>query len=875
MAIDPTVITTQNVGSLPTAPINLTNIIPHEVGGNLKQSTINDLAVFIAAYVGASSALVFNNTKVTTGQTLPTTTAKEFLFVGAGTFTNVGGGAAITTTQGLNVLTSNGSFWTLSVEVPVTVTFNGLVQTIRQGFTGTVTSEGALFDALELIKADVIKSAPFLGSVIPTSTPTGTGIAYWLATQNGTYTNFGGVVVNTNSLAVISRSAAGSFSISQTAFDLSTYVKKTDISDDYSTLNLIPNANIGLESTVFFASGQTVVANSTNLYVESKTGTPTQTVLKNTDGFNSLLRYNLKVGDRVNIFSPITDTTSFLVDGTSYLNAGFFAKVPNTYTGVVSLNLRNAVTSANFHASNLVEYVSLGNGWRFYRLNIGVLVNPSENKFNLGIFISNTGGTTENITIAAPFIIRTKNKPNPSIFQGIETPYILPSNVVKSDSLPTQIVTSDRLLGFNNNLVRDSLFLKQTVGATSISGSDWTVDTGGASTFKGAYSFSSIETPLGNSSIELDIYKRSSDGFTSDLQPKAYLLVPLEYRGKLGKMSFGFWIKRPNATITITPYLVAFSDDAGINLITQVAYTPTIENETYGSWVFVKVNNVTLPTNTKSIRLDARIGWLSSVATPLDTVYKVNLTGFVVNFLSPFVLSWNPNLTEKITEVAGDTSLALSGKKWTSYGDSITALGTWQSNLLAKFSGITHYIRGIGGTAITETNSIAWVDANGLYLDRPPNSQPVGSFEILSSLSNQQRVNTIPTDSNIITIMGGTNDYGLPLGTINDTTVSTFYGAFQLMLDRIYTRIPSSEIILVTPIFRNGGETLYNGFVMEDYRNAIRIIAKKYNYRLIDMAKVGINKNNYTTYLSDGIHPNTTGAERMSRLFIQEFKNIY
>ena len=239
MAIDPTVITTQNVGSLPTAPINLTNIIPHEVDGNLKQSTINDLAVFIAAYVGASSALVFNNTKVTTGQTLPATTKKEFLFIGAGTFSNVGGGAAITTTQGLNVLTSNGSFWTLSVEVPVTVTFNGLVQTIRQGFTGTVTSEGALFDALELIKADVIKSAPFLGSITPTSTPTGTGVAYWLATQNGTYTNFGGVVVAANSFAIISRSAAGAFSISQTALDISSKVNVSDVVNNLDSISSV------------------------------------------------------------------------------------------------------------------------------------------------------------------------------------------------------------------------------------------------------------------------------------------------------------------------------------------------------------------------------------------------------------------------------------------------------------------------------------------------------------------------------------------------------------------------------------------------------------------------------------------------------------
>lgn len=66
----------------------------------------------------------------------------------------------------------------------------------------------------------------FLGSITPSSTPTGTGKAFWTATQAGTYTNFGGVVVSANSFAVISRDALGAFSISQTALDLTEYAKK-------------------------------------------------------------------------------------------------------------------------------------------------------------------------------------------------------------------------------------------------------------------------------------------------------------------------------------------------------------------------------------------------------------------------------------------------------------------------------------------------------------------------------------------------------------------------------------------------------------------------------------------------------------------------
>ena len=104
---------------------------------------------------------------------------------------------------------------------------------------------------LKEIAADVIKSAPFLGSIIPTSTPTGTGIAYWLATQNGTYNNFGGVVVNTNSLAVISRSAAGVFSISQTALNLASY----------ATLDYVNTKDITSIGNTMFSAGTELVPN--------------------------------------------------------------------------------------------------------------------------------------------------------------------------------------------------------------------------------------------------------------------------------------------------------------------------------------------------------------------------------------------------------------------------------------------------------------------------------------------------------------------------------------------------------------------------------------------------------------------------------------
>jgi hypothetical protein len=70
-------------------------------------------------------------------------------------------------------------------------------------------------------------------SIVPTSpAPTGTGIASFTATQAGTYTNYGGVIVAANSFAIISRSATGVFSISQTALDLADYAKQSYIENE-------------------------------------------------------------------------------------------------------------------------------------------------------------------------------------------------------------------------------------------------------------------------------------------------------------------------------------------------------------------------------------------------------------------------------------------------------------------------------------------------------------------------------------------------------------------------------------------------------------------------------------------------------------------
>ena len=153
--IDPLEISTIRVGQLPSASISLTDNIPHEIGSELHRATIEELSIFIATYVGTVGGVGFRPVTVTDGQTLPTTTKKEWILVGKGAFYNVNGGATIVTTEELNAIMSDGFTWSLGVEIPIAAELIGIVQTIRESFTTTAPSEDAVFKALAL-KANIL-----------------------------------------------------------------------------------------------------------------------------------------------------------------------------------------------------------------------------------------------------------------------------------------------------------------------------------------------------------------------------------------------------------------------------------------------------------------------------------------------------------------------------------------------------------------------------------------------------------------------------------------------------------------------------------------------------------------------------------------------
>ena len=121
------------------------------------------------------------------------------------------------------------------------------------------------------------------------------------------------------------------------------------------------------------------------------------------------------------------------------------------------------------------------------------------------------------------------------------------------------------------------------------------------------------------------------------------------------------------------------------------------------------------------------------------------------------------------------------GKTITTYGNSITAIGNgnhtapynksthtpWQIIIADHLKFAQHCGRGVGGQRFTWNTGTWWANDDGTYNSRPNgiDEQPEGTTEHLGAFCSWDRITTmVPQESDIILIMGGTNDLGSPIG---------------------------------------------------------------------------------------------------------------
>ena len=175
MAINPDDITTLRVDQLGFDPITSTSLLPHQVGTDLKQDTVQNLIDLVATAIGAGSGVGYLAISVTDGQQLPDVPENpSFFLCGAGTYLNVGGFPDVVCTQQLNAVMSLADHWELAVGINIP----SFLPTLQQ-----VTTVGNIITNKILGQDEISSTNPSTGKGAGI-TPIGLIIA-----KNGTYSS--------------------------------------------------------------------------------------------------------------------------------------------------------------------------------------------------------------------------------------------------------------------------------------------------------------------------------------------------------------------------------------------------------------------------------------------------------------------------------------------------------------------------------------------------------------------------------------------------------------------------------------------------------------------------------------------------------------
>lgn len=134
------------------------------------------------------------------------------------------------------------------------------------------------------------------------------------------------------------------------------------------------------------------------------------------------------------------------------------------------------------------------------------------------------------------------------------------------------------------------------------------------------------------------------------------------------------------------------------------------------------------------------------------------------------------------------------------------------------------------------------------------------------------RVPEMDNDADIVAVFGGTNDFGhgdAPLGTMDDRTPYTFYGALHCLYTALTEKYPDVPVVILTPLHRlnedspKGDNKPAPVGTLKEYVNIIREVAEYYSLPVLDLFKESGLQPKIPViqqkYIPDGLHPNDDG----------------
>ena len=151
-----------------------------------------------------------------------------------------------------------------------------------------------------------------------------------------------------------------------------------------------------------------------------------------------------------------------------------------------------------------------------------------------------------------------------------------------------------------------------------------------------------------------------------------------------------------------------------------------------------------------------------------------------------------------------------------------------------------------------------------------PGSTVGGDGSTKSSLGNvlgympmNSRITGIDTDADYNIVFGGTNDSKgdriVPVGSIDDTSVLTFYGALKSIAEYLLTNFPQKKNAFITPLHRLSDEANGYGDNLKSYVDAVKNIGELYGIPVLDLYSNGGGTPKNTAWknanMTDGLHP--------------------
>lgn len=235
---------------------------------------------------------------------------------------------------------------------------------------------------------------------------------------------------------------------------------------------------------------------------------------------------------------------------------------------------------------------------------------------------------------------------------------------------------------------------------------------------------------------------------------------------------------------------------------------------------------------------------------------------------------------------SGETahSVAIKVKKW------YDPENTLQIKLQTFGDSITDNVNNTWAGHITWVEFIEKALNNGCTVSLTNSAYGGSSLRNRNENSVINRVTSLlDTDSDIITVWAGTNDWsdGATIGDLSSAD-TTIMGAVKSIIEYL-SEHTTAEIVWATPMQRYnntdaGRETNANGEplnsagkTLKEYCDAIQSVCDFYGIDCIRMDKIaGFNRINIRQYASDGLHPSTVLANtRIASIFAAEMKRLW